>query len=76
MSCVIGYVAHTVTLHSMHAKSTCLASVESDLAEAQLALQQMDELFSIEKQEHINPTVRIASGLGLEIGSADSITTE
>jgi hypothetical protein len=46
----------------------CPASVESDLAEAKLALQLMDELFSIEKQEHINPTVRIASGLGLEIG--------
>ena len=61
-----------MTPRSKRAKST--PTIESDLAETQLALQQVVELSSDDKRGYINPTVRVASGLGLEIGNAESLT--
>ena len=71
-------VATTVTPRSQHVKSSppSIDSMVSDIAETQLALQQVVELSSNEKHEYINPTVRIASGLGLAIGNAQSVTVE
>lgn len=71
-------VATTVTPRIQHVKSSppSIDSMVSDIAETQLALQQVVELSSNEKHEYINPTVRIASGLGLAIGNAQSVTVE
>jgi hypothetical protein len=47
--------------------------LESELAETQLALQQVVELSSNEARGYTNPTVWITSRLGLKIGNASSV---
>ena len=66
----------TVKPRSKHAEKRPwqnMEYLESELAETQLALQQVVELSSNEARGYINPTVWIASGLGLEIGNASSV---
>ena len=76
--CRLNEVANTATPHAKQAKSapTSIESMQPDLAETQLALKQEDELFSNDKHGYINPTMRIASGLDLEIGNAKSLSVE
>ena len=66
----------TVNAQLTPKSSSADASLSSELAESKLVLQQFVEMASIEPRTPINPMVRIASGLGIEIGNAASFAVE
>jgi hypothetical protein len=73
------FLGSSVKPKSKHAEHNIMRNLEdmqSDLAETNLALQQVVELTSNDTTGYINPTVRIAAGLGLEIGNAASFCVE
>ena len=57
-------------------KQRNMEDMQSDLAETNLALQQVVELTSNDMSGYINPTVRMAARLGLEIGNASSFCVD
>ena len=57
-------------------KQRNMEDMQYDLAETNLALQQVVELTSNDMSGYINPTVRMAARLGLEIGNASSFCVD
>jgi hypothetical protein len=61
--------------HAEHTRPN-IECTASNLAETQLALQQVVELSSIETRGYINLSVRIVCGLGLDIGNVAFFTVQ
>ncbi len=68
--CILEACSAKMKPSSASSDATQIESLSSDIAESNLALQQIVEMASSEPKSLLNLMVRIASGLGLERGNA------